>query len=188
MESKIQQTAGEWAIDKEATGTITGDIDRDHSHIKGWGIDANPDDHPNYPMKHWNGDDHKRLSYERPTQQPLTVEKLHSNERPSVSAVFGTSVPPSGLSGKLRRYAFRFSEGNWTHWLTLILADRVNMIEGIVDDIREGHVPNFIVERGWTAEWKYNRVNFLKNVGIGAAVIGGLCVMLSGSRKLRRAL
>jgi hypothetical protein len=149
------------------------------AHIKGWGIDADPENEPTYPMKNYTGDDHRRLNYERPEQQPVNVEILHSNERTGVTSVFGTSVPPSGVSGKIRRYAFRFSEGSWGHWLPLILADRVNAIEAIIDDIKQGHFPNIIAERGWTAEWKYNRKGLLQNVAIGVAVASALIIMTS---------
>jgi hypothetical protein len=141
-----------------------------YAHIKGWGVDADPENEPTYPMKKYTGDDHRRLNYERPVQQISSEEILHSNERPSVSAVFGTSTPPSGLSGDIRRFAFRYSEGEWTHWLSLILADRVNAIEGIVDDIRQGHLPNIFAERGWAAEWKYNKAGVLKKVALGVAL------------------
>jgi hypothetical protein len=186
-ESKIQQPVPQWATGRsEALGKNDEDMTSRFAHIKGWGIDADPENEPTYPMKHYNGDDHKRLNYDRPTQQAITVEKLHSNERPSVTAVFGTSTPPSGLSGQLRRHAFKYSEGNWNHWLTLILADRINMVEGIVDDIKKGHFPNIIAERGWTAEWKYNRKGFMKNVVIGVGITAGLFMMLSAKRKLNK--
>src|SRR5690606_2211231 len=106
--------------------------------IPGWGMDADPENDPTYPMKHYTGADHNRLNYTRAPQQPQTVEVLHSIERPGITRVFGTAVPPSGLSGVLRRYAFRFSEGSSGHWLTLILADRVNVVEGILDDLAHG--------------------------------------------------
>src|SRR5688500_2470274 len=112
------------------------------SHIKGWGIDADPENEPTYPMKKYTGDDHRRLNYERVEQQPVDVEILKSNERPAVTSVFGTSTPPSGLSGVIRRFAFRFSEGSLAHWFPLILADRINAIEGIIEDIGNGHIPN----------------------------------------------
>ena len=159
----------------------------DYKSIPGWNSDADPENEPTYPMKHYNGDDHKRLDYERPTQQPQNVEILHSNERPNITAVFGTTCPPKGLSGKLRRHAFNYSEGNWNHWLTLILADRVNAIEGIIDDVKEGRFPNIIAERGWTAEWKYNKKNVIKNVAIGIGVTMILFNVLSIVRKRRLA-
>jgi hypothetical protein len=177
MESQKQQTPDEWAIDAEATGKNTDDMASRFAHIKGWGIDADPDNEPTYPIKHWNGDDHKRLNYARPSQQPLTVEKLHSNERSSVSAVFGTSLPPAGLSGKLRRYAFRFSEGNWNHWLTLLFADRVNVAEGVIDDIKTGHVPNLAREFGWSKK------ETIRNIAIAATITFGILILLSKNKK-----
>ncbi len=188
MERVTEQKTREWAVDKsEATGKATDNIDAKFAHIKGWGIDADPENEPTYPMKHYTGADHQRLNYERPTQQVRTVEVLHSNERPSITAVFGTSTPPSGLSGKLRRHAFKYSEGNWNHWLTLLLADRINMVEGIIDDMKKGHFPNIIAERGWTAEWKYNKQNVIKNVAIGVGVAYVVLKLVLGSSKKKHA-
>ncbi|ADB41190.1 hypothetical protein [Spirosoma linguale] len=141
----------------------------DYPHINGWGIDADPNNEPTYPLKHYTGDDHQRLNWERPPQQVQTVEILHSNERPNLTAVFGTSSPPSGLSGAIRRFAFRFSESEYGHWLPLLLADRVNVVEGIVDDLAHGHIPNIFAEKGWKADWKHNRAGLVQNVVIGVA-------------------
>ena len=160
---------------------------KDYSHIPGWGVDADPENEPTYPMKKWTGDDHGRFhGWVRPTQQPVDMEILHSNERPNVTATFGTSSPPSGLSGQIRRFAFKFSESEYGHWLPLILADRINAIEGIVDDIRRGSFPNIIKERGWTAEWKYNRKGLMKNVAIGVGVAAVLLTIQSQRKKKRR--
>ena len=142
-------------------------------HIKGWGIDADPDNEPTYPMKHWTGDDHRRLNYDRPTLQHPQTEILHSNERPGLTAVLGTPQPPAGLSGMLRRFAFRYSEGKWWHWLGLILADRVGVIEGLVDDLRNGKVPNIPAERGFPAEWKHNKAGFIRKTAITAGIVIG---------------
>ncbi|RYF85451.1 MAG: hypothetical protein EON98_06530 [Chitinophagaceae bacterium] len=151
--------------------------------LPGWGIDADPENDPTYPMKHWNGADHQRIHYTRPPLQPIDVEVLHSNERPNVTAVFGTVSPPSGLSGQLRRFAFKYSEGTATHWMTLILADRINVVEGIVDDIKHGHFPNLIAERGWKAEWKYNREGVIKKVAVTAAIATVAVLLLSKKKK-----
>jgi hypothetical protein len=156
-----------------------------YKHIKGWGIDADPENEPTYPMKHYTGDDHKRIHYERPPQQPATVEILHSNERPNITAVFGTSTPPLGLSGRIRRYAFNYSEGSFGHWIPLILADRVNAIEGIIDDLKKGHVPNIFAERGWQAELKYNRKGFALKVLTGIAVVSAIVLLARSKRRLQ---
>jgi len=156
----------------------------DYSHINGWGIDADPRNEPTYPMKHYTGDDHQRINWERPPLQPATVEVLHSNERPSLTAVFGTSSPPSGLSGAIRRYAFTFSESEYGHWLPLLLADRINVVEGIVDDLKRGHIPNIFAEKGWKADWKYNRKGLVQNVLVGIVVTTAVIALLSRKKKL----
>jgi hypothetical protein len=153
-------------------------MDNAYIEIEGWGYDADPANNPSYPMKHWNGADHERLNYPRAEQQVLNEEILHSNERPSITRVFGTSVPPKGISGALRRYAFNFSENNAAHWMTLLLADRVNVVEGIVDDLRHGHIPNIFAERGWKSEWKYNRQGMIKNMAIGVGVTAGIVALM----------
>ena len=163
--------------------------ENNYSHIKGWGIDNDPQNEPTYPMKNYTGDDHQRINWERPEQQEVSVEILHSNERPSVSAVFGTSAPPSGLSGSIRRYAFKHSENEYLHWLPLLLADRVNMVEGIIGDFLDGHFPNIIAERGWGAEWKYNRKAAVTNVVTTAVIAGALLYFTlrdNKNRKLRK--
>jgi hypothetical protein len=154
-------------------------------NIPGWGIDADPDDKPNYPIKNYTGDDYERLDYNRPEMQSQTVEVLHSIERPGLTCVYGTSVPPSGLSGMVRRFAFKYSESTYSHWVPLILADRINVVEGIIDDLRQGIIPNIFAEKGWKAEWKYNRQGMIKNIAIGVAVTAGI-VMLLSRKKARR--
>ena len=161
-------------------------VPNNYTNIKGWGVDADPENEPTYPMKKWNGDDHKRIHYERPPLQPITVEVLHSVERPNITAVFGTSTPPSGLSGAIRRYAFKYSEGNWGHWLPLILADRVNAIEGIIDDLKHGHVPNIFAERGWKAEWKHNPKRLVQRVVVAAVVTSAVISLLSKKNKKKK--
>ena len=141
-----------------------------YKHIKGWGVDADPTNEPTHPMKKYTGDDHQRINWQRPALQQYKVEILKSNERPTLSAVNGTAVPPSGLSGALRRYAFKYSESSYGHWLPLLLADRINVVEGIVDDIKSGHFPNILAEKGIAADWKYNRKALIQKTVAFAAV------------------
>jgi len=153
----------------------------DYKTIPGWGMDADPDNEPTYPMKHYTGDDHNRINYERAEQQPETVEILMSIERPAITRVFGTSVPPSGFSGMIRRYAFKHSEDRYRHWIPLILADRVNMVEGLIADIKKGQFPNMIKERGLAMEWKYNKIGMLKKAGTVA--VAGIVLFAYMKRK-----
>ena len=153
-----------------------------YKDIPGWGMDADPENEPTYPMKHYTGDDHKRINYERSVQQPQTVEILQSTERPRPTAVFGTTVPPSGLSGMIRRYAFQHSEDRYRHWLPLILADRINMFEGLIEDIKDGQFPNMIKERGLAMEWKHNRFGVIKKAAT-IALTGFIVVSMLKRKK-----
>src|SRR5215207_1796241 len=145
---------------------------RDFSEIKGRGVDADPKNDPTYPMKLRNDGEHAGYSWERPPQQPITVEVLHSNERPDITSVFGTSTPPSGLSGVLRRLAFGYSESSYGHWLPLVLADRVSVVEGVLSDLKRGQVPNVFAERGWKAEW----------ILVGVALVSAAVAYFSSKR------
>jgi len=154
----------------------------DYKQIPGWGMDADPENEPTYPMKNYTGDDHQRINYERSEQQPQTVEILMSTERPVITTVFGTSVPPSGLSGMIRRYAFQNSEDRYRHWIPLILADRINVFEGMIADIKSGQFPNLIKEKGWAMEWKYDRKGVIKKAAT-MALIGGVVFTLLRKKK-----
>ena len=152
---------------------FTYERDDNYKHIKGWGIDADPKNDPTYPMKKRTDEANRGYTWERPEQQPTTVEVLHSVERPNITAVFGTSVPPSGLSGMIRRQAFKYSENSYARWLPLVLADRIGVFEGLIDDLKKGTVPNIFAEQGLQAEWKYNRKSFvLKNAALAAVGLG----------------
>ena len=155
----------------------------DYSHIKGWGIDADPANDPTYPMKRRTDEAVKGYTWDRPEQQPVDIEILHSIERPNVTAVFGTSAPPSGLSGMIRREAFKYSESSYGHWLPLVLADRIGVVEGVVDDLKKGHVPNIFAEKGLKSEWKYNRKNFVLKSAAYAAVGFGIALFLTRKKR-----
>jgi hypothetical protein len=158
-------------------------ITQNPSQLPGWNIDNDPENDPTYPMRTRTPDDHKGYSWERPTQQPITIEVLHSIERPNITAVFGTSVPPRGLSGVIRRFAFKYSESSYLHWLPLLLADRVNVVEGVLADLAHGQVPNIFAEKGYPVEWKYDRKGLIIKLATAAAIAGGVVVLLSSKGK-----
>ncbi|MBP6893606.1 MAG: hypothetical protein KBC94_04230 [Pseudacidovorax sp.] len=158
-----------------------------HAHIPAWGVDRDRNSRPAVPMErtpprlegvHWT----------QPAQQPQTVEVLCSTERDStLTPIFGTTLPPQGASGSLRRVAFRFSENDLRHWLILLLADRTDMVEGVIDDLRRGHVPNLVAEMGLGAAWKHDRPRLIRKLAwtAGTVVVLGL---LAGRRRSGRRL
>lgn len=159
----------------------------DYSHIKGWGIDADPKNDPTYPIKKRTDEEILGYTWQRPAQQPDTVEILKSVERPNITAVFGTAAPPSGLSGMIRRMAYKYSESDLRRWMPLILADRVNMVEGLIEDAGKGYLPNVFAERGWNAELKYNKKDFVIKVAAGAALTAAVAAFLIYRSRSRKA-
>lgn len=157
--------------------------EKDYSHIKGWGVDADPKNDPTYPIKHRTDEEQEGYNWDRPTQQPIDIEVLHSIERPNVTAVFGTSMPPKGLSGMIRRYAFKHSESSYTHWLSLIMADRVNVVEGVIDDLAHGHIPNIFAEKGGNADWKHNRKAVYQKIAVGVGLAVAAAVLIRNKSK-----
>jgi hypothetical protein len=93
------------------------------ARIPGWGADADPADRPSFPREvqletgaHW----------ELPEQQPEVHPRERSIEHERLTPAFGTTQPPRGLSGAIRRLAYgRFSEARAAHWLLLMAADRL---------------------------------------------------------------
>lgn len=152
--------------------------------IPGWGMDADPENDPTYPMKHWNGADYERSHYDKAPQQPVNIKVFHSIERPEITRVFGTAAPPYGLSGVIRGFAYKYSEATALHWMSLIFADRVDAIQGVISDLSHGIVPNFFAEGGWKAQWKYDRKKLVGRIAVKALTIAAVTMLLM--RKKRR--
>ena len=126
------------------------------ARIPGWGVDLDPKDRPSYPKEdvtratgaHWDF----------PERQVQHWPREKSPEHKFVTPVFGTACPPKGLSGMIRKYAYRLSEGRATHWLLLIAADRIDVMESRVQGVAELHPDNPITESGILAEKHYHGI------------------------------
>jgi hypothetical protein len=154
----------------------------DTAAIPGWGVDADLRNDPTFPIRHREDLETRGLTWERPTQQDPDVEILTSIEHNRLPAVIGTSTPPSGLSGMIRRYAFRRSESDWWHWLLLMGADRINVVEGVIEDFGHGKVPNIPAEMGARAEWAHNKKGLATKAAIVASVSLGLFMVFRERR------
>jgi hypothetical protein len=161
-------------------------INNARTGVNGRGIDADPKNDPTYPMRHRMDAEEARSGWPRPVQQPVDVEVLQSNEYLAMPAVFGTSTPPSGVSGMIRRVAFNYSESSYLHWLPLVLADRINVVEGIVGDLLHARLPNVFAEAGGKAQWRYNRRRLVDKTLFRAAIAGVAIAMVRA--RLRRKL
>jgi hypothetical protein len=119
--------------------------------ILGWGADLDPQNRPGVPKEktppqgtgaHWI----------EPPQQIPTVKILVSTEHKGLTPVFGTSCPPKGLSGLIREFAFKFSEGRKLHWVLLLFADRVDVLEEGIKSILNLNAHNPLSEMGLGVE------------------------------------
>ena len=152
------------------------------SNIPGWGSDLDPAMRPGVPR-----DKAPELGVEwlyPPLPQQVPRVKIHkSTEHGRLTPVFGTSCPPRGLSGRMRDLAYRFSEGRLARWMTLIAADRVNVVEDVLSDLAQLRVPNLVREIGLQSELRYNRIGLAKKI----MVVGlGVAAYVAWSRSRRR--
>ena len=97
--------------------------------IPGWGADLDPADRPSYPRESLDLRP-PGAAPGLPEQQPHEGYRERSIEHADLTPAFGTAQPLRGLSGKIRKVAYdRYSEGRTAHWLLLIAADRVDVLE-----------------------------------------------------------
>jgi hypothetical protein len=93
------------------------------------GHDIAPYERPGVPMEHdprpltaavrWNEPD-------RMSPVPWVTKRM---ELDRLTPVYSTALPPRGVSGVLRRIAYNIPESHPRHWATLLLADRVDVLE-----------------------------------------------------------
>jgi len=156
-------------------------VDRSRD-IPGWGSDLEPGSRPGVPRDRAPQLGAEDLYIDVTAQQPR--HRIHkSTEHARLTPVFGTSCPPRGLSGHLRDFAYRRSEGRLSRWVTLLAADRVDMVEGALLDLVRLRPPDLVREVGLRSEWRYNRKRVYK---VGAVLAAGIAVYLLTRPRSRR--
>jgi hypothetical protein len=164
--------------------------------IPGWGVDLNPDDRPSFPRMRFDPAA-TGAHWELPEQQPENWPRERSIEHERLTPVFGTSTPPRGLSGVLRRYAYRYSEGRAAHWLILLGADRVNAIESHLlsfltlrpdNPITQTGIRSEVTHHGWSSRVGTTRVD-RSHTWLDPLIVAGPWVMAAALlAKVGRAL
>lgn len=149
--------------------------------MPGWGADLNPADRPAVPKE--KPSDVTTVRGKVPSRQVSDVRIHMSVEHPDLTPVFGTTCPPRGVSGKLRDLAYRYGEGRLVHWFTLILADRIDVLEGGLEDIGAGKLPHPISERGLRSE--ITHASRERQITNAVAVAAGIA-LIAGGLALRR--
>jgi hypothetical protein len=133
------------------------------ARIPGWGADLDPKDRPSVPKLQFQPD-LTGAHWEFPERQPERWPRERSVEHKFLTPVFGTTCPPKGLSGVMRRFAYKkYSEGRAAHWLLLMAADRVDAVENHLLSFGTLHPDNPITETGVLSE--FSRHGFSSRVG-----------------------
>jgi len=169
------------------------------ARIPGWGADLDPKDRPSVPRERFDPAG-SGARWEFPERQPEKWPRERSIEHEFLTPVFGTSTPPSGLSGVMRKYAYaKYSEGRAAHWLLLLAADRVNTLEAAAASFLTLRPDNPITETGVLAELTHRPVASrvgqkradLKHLPLDPVIVAGPWIaagvgVLSGVRALTR--
>jgi hypothetical protein len=94
------------------------------------GADLKMSDRPGVPMERA---EHRPLTPathwrepERMRNDPSVTRRM---ELKQMTPMFSTAYPPKGISGMIRRRAYRVPETHARHWMSLLLADRVELWE-----------------------------------------------------------
>jgi hypothetical protein len=122
---------------------LTDAADHLRARIPGWGVDLDPKDRPSVPKERFDPSA-TGAHWDFPERQPEKWPRERSIEHKFLTPVFGTSCPPKGLSGAMRKLAYRrYSEGRAAHWLILIAADRVDAAESHLRSLATLHPAEF---------------------------------------------
>jgi hypothetical protein len=132
------------------------------NRIPGWGADLDPKDRPAVPQERFDPE-LSGAHWDFPERQPELWPRERSVEHKFLTPVFGTTCPPRGISGVLRRYAYRYSEGRAAHWLILLAADRVDAGEHHLKSLLTLRPDNPITETGVLSE--FSRHGYSSRVG-----------------------
>lgn len=89
-----------------------------------WGVDLDRRRRPGVPMmrepRPWPN---SRFPVERQPGEPASP--MHGRTNKTMPPVFGTAVPLKGLSGVIRRAAYRIPDHYTSHWMLMMVGDRV---------------------------------------------------------------
>jgi hypothetical protein len=139
-----------YTADKPPLGFSTEQL---RERIPGWGVDLDPKDRPSVPKERY-APEQSGAHWDFPERQQEKWPRERSIEHKFLTPVFGTSTPPRGLSGVMRKYAYkRFSEARAAHWLILLAADRLDAVEHHLQSLGSFRPDNPVTETGVLSEF-----------------------------------
>jgi hypothetical protein len=133
--------------------------DQLRTRIPGWGADLDPADRPAVPRERFDPGA-TGAHWDLPEQQPEHQPRERSIEHERLTPVFGTAQPLHGMSGAVRRFAYRrYSEGRLAHWLLLILGDRMDAAGARLRSYATARPDNLLTETGVLTERKHHPIS-----------------------------
>jgi len=177
-----------YTADKPSTAPSPEEL---RARIPGWGVDLDPRDRPAVPRLQRELD--TDAPWVAPERQPERWPRERSIEHLMLPPVFGTTCPPKGLSGVIRRFSYaRYSEGRAAHWLLLLAADRVDAVESHFATLLTGRPDNPITQTGIRSELTHHgfRSRFgtkradVVHQGLDPFIVGGPWLIAAGALAL----
>ena len=168
------------------------DSDQLRARIPGWGADLDVADRPSVPRERFDPT-FSGAHGEHPERQPEKWPRERSVEHTELPPVFGTTCPPKGLSGVVRKFAYaQYSEGQAAHWLLLMAGDRIDVAESGLRSLLTLRPDNPITETGVLAEvthkglssrWGHNRAD-VKHHWMDPLIVGAPWVAVGATTYL----
>ena len=91
-------------------------------------VDINPHNRPGVPQETRPPKPVANAHWETPEQQQGDATPLIGANM-QLTPVYSTAIPPRGLSGAIRRAAYRVPDHRARRWMLLLAADRIDAIE-----------------------------------------------------------
>ncbi|MDP9429739.1 MAG: hypothetical protein M3Q47_13065 [Actinomycetota bacterium] len=169
------------------------------ARIPGWGADLDPADRPSYPRLRY-APETTGAHWHFPERQLERGSRERSIEHAFLTPVFGTAQPLRGVSGAVRRYAYRrFSEGRTAHWLLLIAGDRIDAWGSHLRSFASARSDDPLTQTGVHAELTHGglrsrrgrsdaRHQVVDPLIVAGPWVAGAAVTYTGVRRLVRAL
>ena len=177
---RSRRTRGEDLV--PAPGHRSDHLPGDFRKINGWGADLDPAVRPSYPREYPS--EVKTPRGEVKHWQKPTTKILVTNEQPGITPVFGTSCPLHGLSGRLREFAYQYGEGTNRRWMTLMFADRVDVMEHLIMDALRGKPDRYIKEKAWGTKLKYSSPQQRRQwMAVGGIVLAAVAIGILATRE-----
>jgi hypothetical protein len=91
-----------------------------------WGVDRDPARRPGVPMMRADPRPFPNARFPPERQPGEPASPRHGRPNKQLPPVFGTALPLRGLSGLVRKRAYRYADHFPRHWLLMMLGDRVD--------------------------------------------------------------